>query len=202
MDLYADDAGEQSRSQHTRTRLQDGRSLRVQSIFTADPHVTRRTFVDAGTSLRVENHGNASPTSAVYHGHCPDRDSSRTEAQMYGFSCFVRKLKPARLGCAIVEFTSASMREDVMDCAQQLAIVNGVPTMTIRGISVNVRRHVDNYRTAHRQEVRNSVFLSWSHCVEKQSPLPLREIVDAFDVLVAQIEAPQPGALPAPDFIT
>eukprot|EP00928_Gymnodinium_smaydae_P021043 TRINITY_DN18168_c0_g2_i1.p1 TRINITY_DN18168_c0_g2~~TRINITY_DN18168_c0_g2_i1.p1 ORF type:complete len:145 (+),score=24.25 TRINITY_DN18168_c0_g2_i1:52-486(+) len=144
MDERADDAGEQSRLHYLSTRSDDVKSLRVQSIVTQEPYMARGSLADEGTSLLVENRGNASFTSAEHHVHRLNSESSSAELQMYGSSCFVRKLKPARLGCAIVEFISSSVREEVMVRAQQFTSVNGVPIMEIRGVSVNLRRHVDN----------------------------------------------------------
>eukprot|EP00928_Gymnodinium_smaydae_P021038 TRINITY_DN18168_c0_g1_i4.p1 TRINITY_DN18168_c0_g1~~TRINITY_DN18168_c0_g1_i4.p1 ORF type:complete len:226 (+),score=24.43 TRINITY_DN18168_c0_g1_i4:52-678(+) len=200
MDQRADDAytQEQSRLHCTSFWLHDGSSLRADRISKkAESSIARGSLADKGTSLHLQSRGSASSTSTVPYARGLSGDSPRTGAQMCGYSCFVRKLKPARLGCAIVELTSASMREEVMALAQQQSIVNGVPRMEIQGVFVHVRRHVDNYRTTYRREVLSSIFISWSHWVEKHAPLPLRAIVDAFDALVAHIEAPQPDAIPS-----
>eukprot|EP00928_Gymnodinium_smaydae_P021041 TRINITY_DN18168_c0_g1_i7.p1 TRINITY_DN18168_c0_g1~~TRINITY_DN18168_c0_g1_i7.p1 ORF type:complete len:226 (+),score=22.78 TRINITY_DN18168_c0_g1_i7:52-678(+) len=202
MDQRADDAytQEQSRLHCTSFWLHDGSSLRADRIITSEPDIARGSSADKGTSLHFQNRGSVSFTSTVHHARGLDGNSSSLEAQMCGFACFVKKLKAGRLGCGIIELISPSMREDVITRAQQLPLMNGVPCIKVRGVYVKLRRHVDNYRTTQRHDVLTSIFISWSHRVEQQSPLPLGEIVDAFDLLVAQVEAPQPVAVPLPIF--
>eukprot|EP00928_Gymnodinium_smaydae_P073050 TRINITY_DN56313_c0_g1_i1.p1 TRINITY_DN56313_c0_g1~~TRINITY_DN56313_c0_g1_i1.p1 ORF type:complete len:193 (-),score=11.20 TRINITY_DN56313_c0_g1_i1:148-726(-) len=170
--------------------LQDGTSL----------HATRRASGEKTVNRSPQTSASAGFASATQLVHNLTVNGLSSEAQMRGSSCFIRKLKPSKLGCAIVEFESPSMREDVMNIAQQFPSENGVPRMVIRGVSVSLRRHVDKYNTTQRREVLTGIFISWSHCVEKQMPLPLTDLVDAFDMLVAQMKAPQPGDLPAPRF--
>eukprot|EP00928_Gymnodinium_smaydae_P021037 TRINITY_DN18168_c0_g1_i2.p1 TRINITY_DN18168_c0_g1~~TRINITY_DN18168_c0_g1_i2.p1 ORF type:complete len:207 (+),score=29.59 TRINITY_DN18168_c0_g1_i2:42-662(+) len=198
MDEHADDAGTQQRKlQHISPWLHDGSSLRAEPIITSEADSARDSFTTEGTGLHLQHRGSVSFASTEHHARSFNSNSSSAEAQMYGFSCLVRKLKPARLGCAIIELNSSLLREQIMIRAQQFTIMNGVPRIEIRGVSVSLRRHVDNYRTTQRHDVLTSIFISWSHWVEKHAPLPLRAIVDAFDALVAHIEAPQPDAIPS-----
>eukprot|EP00928_Gymnodinium_smaydae_P022625 TRINITY_DN18945_c0_g1_i1.p1 TRINITY_DN18945_c0_g1~~TRINITY_DN18945_c0_g1_i1.p1 ORF type:complete len:207 (+),score=6.66 TRINITY_DN18945_c0_g1_i1:68-688(+) len=194
---------EASSWQHVATRLRHGRRLGSRPLLTSDPYAdtdaTRDPSIDV--SRQPQNSSRESITCTTARARSLNSCSSSSETQACGDACLVRKLKPCRLGGAIVEFASSSMREKVMRLAQCFPQVNGEPRMEIGGVPVILRRHVDKFRTTQRQEVPTSIFVSWSHSVEKQSPLPLGDIVDSFDVLVARIEAPQPVALPAPRFM-
>eukprot|EP00928_Gymnodinium_smaydae_P094891 TRINITY_DN804_c0_g1_i3.p1 TRINITY_DN804_c0_g1~~TRINITY_DN804_c0_g1_i3.p1 ORF type:complete len:224 (-),score=21.62 TRINITY_DN804_c0_g1_i3:580-1173(-) len=188
------DARKQSWLQHVPTRFhQDGRHFRTEPFTTSASYIAMHRW--------PQSSANAGLISAMHYARNLAGSGSSSEAQMYGCSCFVKKLKPSTLGCAIVEFASHSMREAVMSRAEQFPIMNGVPRMGIRGVYVNLRRHIDKYGTPLQQEKVMSIFVSWSHGVEKQSPLPPMALVEAFDTLVAQVEAPEPSSLPAPRFV-
>eukprot|EP00928_Gymnodinium_smaydae_P074329 TRINITY_DN57389_c0_g1_i1.p1 TRINITY_DN57389_c0_g1~~TRINITY_DN57389_c0_g1_i1.p1 ORF type:complete len:201 (-),score=25.06 TRINITY_DN57389_c0_g1_i1:372-974(-) len=125
------------------------------------------------------------------------RDANSEHAYAHGYACKIRKLKHGRMGCAIVEFKSVSMREEVMHHVEQFpSSVDGVPQLEICGTLVRLRRHIDRLNKAQEDEVAMCIFISWSHYREKQSPLPIGALVDAFDVIVAKTQAPVPSALP------
>eukprot|EP00928_Gymnodinium_smaydae_P094895 TRINITY_DN804_c0_g2_i2.p1 TRINITY_DN804_c0_g2~~TRINITY_DN804_c0_g2_i2.p1 ORF type:complete len:195 (-),score=26.85 TRINITY_DN804_c0_g2_i2:381-965(-) len=190
-DAVDTDTQQQSQLQNVATRLEKGRPSRRGQSPSADKAV----------HPWPENSANAGVTSAIHYAHNLAGSGSSSEAQMRGVSCLVRKLKPSRLGCAIVEFDSHSMREAVMSRAEQFPIMNDVPRMEIHGETISVRRHIDKYGTTLMQEKLTGIFISWSHGVEKHSPLPLIALVEAFDTLVAQVEAPNPSSLPVPRFV-
>eukprot|EP00928_Gymnodinium_smaydae_P066105 TRINITY_DN49164_c0_g1_i1.p1 TRINITY_DN49164_c0_g1~~TRINITY_DN49164_c0_g1_i1.p1 ORF type:complete len:180 (-),score=12.33 TRINITY_DN49164_c0_g1_i1:118-630(-) len=140
-------------------------------------------------------HGIESSTQGFRY---PSRNADgRGEPKVYfnGWACKVHKLKPGRLGCAIVEFDSAQVREEVMNRVQTDS-TDDVPHITIRGVRVRLRRHVEELHSTHSREVSTSIFTSWPHASEKNSPLPERSIVDTFDIIVARIQAPHPRTLP------
>eukprot|EP00928_Gymnodinium_smaydae_P050086 TRINITY_DN3369_c0_g2_i3.p1 TRINITY_DN3369_c0_g2~~TRINITY_DN3369_c0_g2_i3.p1 ORF type:complete len:341 (+),score=37.50 TRINITY_DN3369_c0_g2_i3:91-1023(+) len=194
----AEDANMQEQSMPTMTWAQGGRDFRIEPCVTWDSCKTGISSVDK--AIWPRNRAHAGESSAMQHAHDLTSNGSSNEAQMRVSACFIRKLKPSTLGCAIVELASEAMREEVMSRAEQFPVINGVPRMEIHGVSVNVRRHIDKYNTTQRQEKLTDIFISWSHGVEKQLPLPLRALVDAFDALVAQVEAREPDSLPAPRF--
>eukprot|EP00928_Gymnodinium_smaydae_P024827 TRINITY_DN19976_c0_g2_i2.p1 TRINITY_DN19976_c0_g2~~TRINITY_DN19976_c0_g2_i2.p1 ORF type:complete len:144 (-),score=15.43 TRINITY_DN19976_c0_g2_i2:263-694(-) len=77
-----------------------------------------------------------------------------------GWACTVHKLKPGRLGGAIVEFNSAQVREDVMSSVQRSS-ADDLPQITIKGVRVSLRRHVEERHSPHSREVAESIFISW-----------------------------------------
>eukprot|EP00928_Gymnodinium_smaydae_P024826 TRINITY_DN19976_c0_g1_i1.p1 TRINITY_DN19976_c0_g1~~TRINITY_DN19976_c0_g1_i1.p1 ORF type:complete len:184 (-),score=8.44 TRINITY_DN19976_c0_g1_i1:135-686(-) len=143
-------------------------------------------------------HGTESRTQGVRHPSGNEDGREEPKLHFYGWSCNVYKLKPGRLGCAIVEFDSAQVREEVMHSVQN-NLADGVPHITIEGVIVRVRRHVEELRSTHSREVATSIFIAWPHASEKSSPLPERRIVDTFDIIVARLKAPHPSALPEPN---
>eukprot|EP00928_Gymnodinium_smaydae_P050091 TRINITY_DN3369_c0_g4_i1.p1 TRINITY_DN3369_c0_g4~~TRINITY_DN3369_c0_g4_i1.p1 ORF type:complete len:233 (+),score=29.47 TRINITY_DN3369_c0_g4_i1:79-699(+) len=198
------DADMQERSwlQRVPSWLQEGRDVRTEPYSTLDSCRTRSSSIDEAKYRWPQDRASVGATSSVHQAHDLTGDGSSGEVQMCGSACSVRKLKPSRLGCAIVELASSSMREEVMSRAEQSSVVDGVPRMEIHGVSIKLRRHIDRQGTTLTQEQLTGIFISWPHCVEKQAPLPLRALVDAFDAKVAQIEAPEPYSLPAPRFIS
>eukprot|EP00928_Gymnodinium_smaydae_P005159 TRINITY_DN11778_c0_g2_i1.p1 TRINITY_DN11778_c0_g2~~TRINITY_DN11778_c0_g2_i1.p1 ORF type:complete len:162 (+),score=26.59 TRINITY_DN11778_c0_g2_i1:88-573(+) len=121
-----------------------------------------------------------------------------------GRFCKARKLKPADLGCAIVDVHSEAIREATLKylevCQPDLA-----PAMNICGVSVSVQRQFDT-RTG--QYIASDIYVAWSHKVEKASPLPLSQIVQTFDRIICEVTesselqhlAPAAEDVPTPSF--
>eukprot|EP00928_Gymnodinium_smaydae_P018275 TRINITY_DN16965_c0_g1_i1.p1 TRINITY_DN16965_c0_g1~~TRINITY_DN16965_c0_g1_i1.p1 ORF type:complete len:184 (-),score=14.77 TRINITY_DN16965_c0_g1_i1:123-674(-) len=140
-----------------------------------------------GTEGRIQ--GFRYPTRSGDGGH------EEPKSCVNGWACRVQKLKPGRLGCAIVKFDSAQVREEVMNSVEAHS-TEDVHRIMIKGMRVSLYRHVEERQSVHSREVAECIFIAWPHASEKNSPLLERNIVDAFDIVVARIKAPNPAALP------
>eukprot|EP00928_Gymnodinium_smaydae_P005158 TRINITY_DN11778_c0_g1_i1.p1 TRINITY_DN11778_c0_g1~~TRINITY_DN11778_c0_g1_i1.p1 ORF type:complete len:163 (+),score=22.11 TRINITY_DN11778_c0_g1_i1:88-576(+) len=122
-----------------------------------------------------------------------------------GRFCKARKLKPADLGCAIVDVHSEAIRDATLKYLQEVCQPDLAPTVQICGVSMTVQRQFDT-RTG--QYIASDIYVAWSHKIEKASPLPLSKIVHAFDRLVYEVTmslelqhlAPGPADVPTPSF--
>eukprot|EP00928_Gymnodinium_smaydae_P002921 TRINITY_DN11068_c0_g1_i1.p1 TRINITY_DN11068_c0_g1~~TRINITY_DN11068_c0_g1_i1.p1 ORF type:complete len:149 (-),score=6.34 TRINITY_DN11068_c0_g1_i1:258-704(-) len=122
-----------------------------------------------------------------------------------GRFCKARKLKPADLGCAIVDVRSEAIRKAIMRHLEEVCKPGSVPVITVQGVSISAQRQFD---TRTRQYIATDIYLAWSNKIEKASPVPLFEIVNAFDRLVCKatmlIElqhlAPAETDIPCPHF--
>eukprot|EP00439_Symbiodinium_sp_Y106_P041604 s1708_g5.t1 len=90
--------------------------------------------------------------------------------------------KHSSMGCAVVSMQSASMREAIMNFAEQRFGRNaaGRVQMDIGDVKVQLKRHTDKQT---KREVVTDIFVAWGHQQEKDSPLTVEDIAERFDQL-------------------
>ncbi|CAE7236909.1 unnamed protein product, partial [Symbiodinium sp. CCMP2456] len=90
--------------------------------------------------------------------------------------------KHSSMGCAVVSMQSASMREAIMNFAEQRFGRNaaGRVQMDIGEVKVQLKRHTDKQT---KREVVTDIFVAWGHQQEKDSPLTVEDIAERFDQL-------------------
>ncbi|CAK0792242.1 unnamed protein product [Prorocentrum cordatum] len=96
-----------------------------------------------------------------------------------GSHCEVHK--HSGMGCAVVSMESAAARESVMVYCEGKAAGSDQVKTQIGGVSVQVRRHLDKNT---KQDVVTDIFCAWGHRAEKETPLEVDEIAEAFDKLL------------------
>ncbi|CAE7721273.1 unnamed protein product [Symbiodinium sp. CCMP2592] len=108
--------------------------------------------------------------------------------------------KHSSMGCAVVSMQSASMREAIMNFAEQRFGRNaaGRVQMDIGDVKVQLKRHTDKQT---KREVVTDIFVAWGHQQEKDSPLTVEDIAERFDQLYQEalaspaVEVP-PASIP------
>mmetsp|Transcript_6309 Transcript_6309/g.11824 ORF Transcript_6309/g.11824 Transcript_6309/m.11824 type:complete len:678 (+) Transcript_6309:71-2104(+) len=108
--------------------------------------------------------------------------------------------KHSGMGCAVVSMDTAAAREALFRYAE-IRFGTSAPDnrvkMDIGDVTVQLKRHTDK---STKREVVTDVFVAWGHQQEKDSPLTVDEIAEAFDKLYSEALAAGPGvnqALPA-----
>lgn len=97
-----------------------------------------------------------------------------------GDHCEVRK--HSSMGCCVVTMESGAAREVVMrHVEKQCGHVPGTKAKTqVGSVMVQVQRHQD--KSTH-TTVETDIFVAWGHRAEKESPLAVEDIAEAFDKL-------------------
>eukprot|EP00418_Pyrodinium_bahamense_P070584 CAMPEP_0179078962 /NCGR_PEP_ID=MMETSP0796-20121207/35399_1 /TAXON_ID=73915 /ORGANISM="Pyrodinium bahamense, Strain pbaha01" /LENGTH=735 /DNA_ID=CAMNT_0020776287 /DNA_START=87 /DNA_END=2296 /DNA_ORIENTATION=+ len=114
-----------------------------------------------------------------------------------GQHCVVRK--HSGMGCAVVTMESGTAREVVMQYVEKKSppAAGSKPKTEIGCVVVQLQRHQDKQS---QREVVTDIFVAWGHRAEKESPLAVEEIAEAFDKLYvdANTANAQKGPPPVP----
>lgn len=120
-------------------------------------------------------------------------EESTQPLEVKGTHCEVRK--HTVMGCAVVTLESEAVRDAIMAMGVSEPGAEGRdarPKISINDVSVEMRPHTDK---ATQKPIVTDIFIAWGRQVEKQAPLAVSLIADAFDELWTQVQSKVAAAL-------
>eukprot|EP00928_Gymnodinium_smaydae_P097410 TRINITY_DN8822_c0_g1_i3.p1 TRINITY_DN8822_c0_g1~~TRINITY_DN8822_c0_g1_i3.p1 ORF type:complete len:185 (-),score=24.66 TRINITY_DN8822_c0_g1_i3:235-789(-) len=143
------------------------------------------------------------PTSTISNARTTPRRPKfvlrEEEVSAEGLHCSVRK--HARLGCAVVNFKSESLREAVKLYLQHNS-EEEVAAWQRSDVALIVQAHFDK---ATNEYDRTGLYVTWGREAEKTLPIPVQFLRERFDLIVSNIlmrsySAPPPDEVPRSRF--
>eukprot|EP00928_Gymnodinium_smaydae_P083205 TRINITY_DN6645_c0_g2_i2.p1 TRINITY_DN6645_c0_g2~~TRINITY_DN6645_c0_g2_i2.p1 ORF type:complete len:218 (-),score=21.53 TRINITY_DN6645_c0_g2_i2:92-745(-) len=173
-DLYSRDTGRQLQS--TQTQASDSEYCSIKPFTASRTHHGEYQQIADGLTLE----GRPSMQESLCGKHCAGR-----------------KFAPGKMGSSVIRVRSRITRDAILDYVRSACGPYADAFIYIRGVPVTLTNHVDKYAKC---ELPTDIYVSWSNRIEKESPLPLEDLLEVFDSLVDRCVAhsgpPNPADVP------